>query len=80
MTTEEPSRSSFTPTLGQNRVPLGPNQAVTASDAHCKPSPMCCHGPTGGENTKPEPDSATTENTINNNDPDLGGGVIDQLC
>jgi len=39
---------------------------------------MCCHGPTGDENTKPKPDSATTENTINNNDPDLGG-VIDQL-
>jgi len=40
---------------------------------------MCCHGPTGDENTKPERDSATTENTINNNDPDLAGGVIDQL-
>lgn len=30
-------------------------------------------------NTQPEPGYATTENTINNNDPDLGGGVIDPL-
>ena len=62
-------------TTGTTLITLTVNKLRRLFDAlmlsHCTPSPTSWPGRDGAENTKPEPEPATTENTINNNDRDL---------